>query len=123
MFLIARGGSTFGSQGTGTPQFFLGGPGRLSAYGLNELYGNQYFLGRTGYLRKIFSLPPFVGRQVYLYGAAEVGKMYNDSQAPRLSGDGVVGLIAETHFGPVQIGGSVGDSGHRKWFFQLGRVF
>jgi hypothetical protein len=25
--------------------------------------------------------------------------------------------------GPLFIGGSVGDSGHRKWFFQLGRVF
>jgi hypothetical protein len=25
--------------------------------------------------------------------------------------------------GPFFIGGSVGDSGHRKWFFQLGRVF
>jgi NTE family protein len=123
MFFIARGGSTFGSQGTGVPQFFLGGPGHLSAYGLNELFGNQYFLGRTGYLRRIFSLPPFVGREVYLYGAGEVGKMYNDPRAPRLSGDGVVGLIVETLFGPVLIGGSVGDTGHHKWFFQLGRVF
>ena len=30
---------------------------------------------------------------------------------------------AETAVGPFFIGGSVGDSGHRKWFFQLGRVF
>src|SRR4029077_15983994 len=36
VFLIARGGSTFGSHGTGTPQFFLGGPGHLSAYGLKD---------------------------------------------------------------------------------------
>ena len=123
VFLIARGGSTFGSNGTGTPQFFLGGPGRLSAYGLNELFGNQYFLGRVGYLHEVFTLPPFVGKQVYLYGAGEIGKMYGDPIAPRLSGDGALGLLAETTFGPVLIGGSVGDTGHRKWFFQLGRVF
>jgi hypothetical protein len=122
-FALARGGSTFGYLGTGTPQFFLGGPGQLSAYGLHELFGNQYFLGRIGYLYKIFTLPPFVGKQVYLYGAGEVGKMYNDPSAPKLSGDGAVGAVAVTMFGPVLIGYSVGDTGHHKWFFQLGRVF
>ena len=123
VFLIARGGSTFGSNGTGTPQFFLGGPGHLSAYGINELFGNQYFLGRVGYLHKIFTLPPFVGKQVYLYGAGEVGKMYDDPTAPRLSGDGALGLLAETVFGPVLIRGSVGDTDHHKWFFPIGARF
>ena len=32
-------------------------------------------------------------------------------------------LEDNTAFGPVFIGGSVGDTGHSKWFFQLGRVF
>jgi NTE family protein len=124
IFLIAEGGSTFGFRNTGIPQFFLGGVGRLSAYGLNELFGNQYFTGRAGYLRKVFTLPPFVGKQVYLIGYAELGKMYGDPfPVPRLSVDGAAGLLAETSFGPVFVGGSVGDSGHQKWFFQLGRVF
>ena len=123
-FVIASGGSTLGYQHTGVPQFFLGGVGRLSAYGLNELLGNQYFLGRVGYLRKVFTLPPFVGKQVYLVGYGEVGKIYGDPfPAPRLSGDGAAGLLAETALGPVFVGGSVGDTGHAKWFFQLGRVF
>lgn len=124
IFAIAEGGSTFGYRGTGDPQFFLGGVGRLSAYGLNELLGDQYFVGRLGYLRRIASLPTFVGKNVYLVGYGEVGKMYQDPfGAPRLSGDGAAGLIAETAFGPVFIGGSAGDTGHYKWFFQLGRVF
>jgi NTE family protein len=124
IFLIAEGGSTFGYRDTGVPQFFLGGVGRLSAYGLNELFGNQYFIGRAGYLRKVFTLPPFIGKQVYLIGYAEVGKMYGDPfPVPRLSGDGAAGLLAETSFGPVFVGGSIGDTGHQKWFFQLGRVF
>ena len=124
IFAIAEGGSTFGFHQTGIPQFFLGGVGRLSAYGLNELFGDQYFVGRAGYLRKVFTLPSFVGKQVYLVGYGEVGKMYGDPlPAPRLSGDGAAGLLAETAFGPVFVGGSVGDTGHQKWFFQLGRIF
>ena len=96
LYLIAEGGSTFGKNHTGVPQFFLGGVGRLSAYGLNELEGNQYFLARPGYLHKVFTLPPFVGRQVYLSGYAEVGKMYGDQlpNVPRLSVDGAAGPAA-----------------------------
>jgi len=124
LYLIGTGGSTFGRVSFGTPAFFLGGVGRLSAYGLNELVGNQYFLGRTGYLHKIFQLPPFIGKQVYITGFGEVAKMYGDPfHAPKLSGDGGAGLLAETAFGPILIGGSAGDTGHHKWFFQLGRVF
>ena len=124
MFIIASGGSTLGYQQTGIPQFFLGGVSRLSAYGLNELMGNQYFLGRVGDKRKIATLPTFVGKNVYLVGFGEVGKMYGDPfPAPKLSGDGVIGVIAETSVGPVFIGASAGDTGHYKWFFQLGRVF
>ncbi len=124
IFVIGTGGTTFGYQNTGDPQFFLGGVGRLTAYGLNELLGNQYFVGRVGYLKEIATLPPFVGRNVYAIGYGEVGKMYGDPfGAPRLSGDGAAGVIADTAFGPIFIGGSVGDTGHHKWFFQLGRVF
>jgi len=124
IFVVGSGGSTFGYHNIGAPQFFLGGVGRLTAYGLNELLGDQYFVGRVGYLHKVFTLPPFIGTQVYVSVFGEVGKMYYDPfPAPKLSGDGVVGLLAETAFGPVFIGGSVGDTGHHKWFFQLGRVF
>jgi NTE family protein len=124
IFVTATGGSTFGYRDTGNPQFFLGGVGRLTAYGLNELEGDQFFVGRFGYLRQIGSLPTFVGKSVYLIGFAEVGKMYDDPLgAPRLSGDGAGGIIADTFVGPIFIGGSAGDSGHHKWFFQLGRVF
>lgn len=124
VYLIAEGASTFGRTTFGTPAYFLGGVGRLSAYGLNELIGNQYFYGRTGYLHRIFELPPFVGKDVYVTGFGEIGKMYGDPfHPPKLSGDVAAGVLVETVFGPILIGGSVGDTGHSKWFFQLGRVF
>jgi len=123
LFVAAEGGSTFGYQGTGIPQFFLGGPLRLSAYGTNELFGNQYYTFRAGYLQEIASLPPFLGKKVYAVGAYEFGKMDGFADQTTFPNDVTAGVIAQTAFGPFFIGGSVGDSGHKKWFFQLGRVF
>ena len=123
LFAVAEGGSTFGYQNTGIPQFFLGGPLRLSAYGTNELYGNQYYLFRAGYLHQIASLPPFLGKNIYVVGNYEFGKMYGFANESKFPNDFAAGVIAQTAFGPFFIGGSVGDSGHEKWFFQLGRVF
>jgi NTE family protein len=122
-FLSSEGGSTFGSRNTGVPQFFLGGPSRLSAYGVNELFGNQYYLFRGGYLHEIVSLPPFVGKKVYAIGSYEAGKMYGAVNESKFPNDFAAGILAETALGPFFVGGSVGDSSHHKWFFQLGRVF
>ncbi|MCU1242577.1 MAG: putative esterase of the alpha-beta hydrolase superfamily [Candidatus Acidoferrum typicum] len=122
-FLSSEGGSTFGSRNTGVPQFFLGGAPRLSAYGVNELFGNQYYLFRGGYLHEIVSLPPFVGKKVYAIGSYEAGKMYGALNESKFPNDFAAGVLAETALGPFFVGGSVGDSGHHKWFFQLGRVF
>ncbi|OLB28480.1 MAG: esterase [Acidobacteria bacterium] len=122
-FAESEGGSTLGTTSTGIPQFFLGGPLRLSAYGNNEFQGNQYYLFRAGFVHDLLTLPPFVGKKVYAVGAYEIGKMYGVTADSNLPNDVAAGLLAETAVGPLFIGGSVGDSGHRKWFFQLGRVF
>jgi hypothetical protein len=37
--------------------------------------------------------------------------------------DGSVGVVFETLFGPAYLGTSVGDSGHHRFFFQLGKIF
>jgi NTE family protein len=123
LFVESEGGTTFGNTSTGVPQFFLGGPVRLSAYGQNEFQGNQYYLIRAGYLRDLVTLPPFLGKKVYAVGTYEIGKMYGVTTGSEFPNDVAAGLLAETALGPFFIGGSVGDSGHRKWFFQLGRVF
>jgi NTE family protein len=117
------GGTTFGSDNTGIQQFFLGGPGQLSAYGRNELRTNQYWLARLGYVHELFSLPPIIGHKAYLTFAYEVGKAYRSPGASRLPNDGSLGLVVETLFGPLFFGGSAGDSGHRRVYFSLGRFF
>ncbi len=123
VFLIAQGGSTFGYNRTGLPQYFLGGTAGLFAYGLNEVRGDQYFLFRAGYLHNLFTLPPFLGGGLYGITFYELGKMYNAPGVSRLPNDGTAGVISRTAIGPVFIGGSVGDTGHAKWFFALGHVF
>ncbi len=123
IFFEGEGGTTFGINSTGTPQFFMGAPLRLSAYGRNEFHGNQYYLLHGGYLHDLLTLPPFVGKKVYVVGTYEIGKMYGVNRGSDLPNDFTAGLLAETALGPFFVGGSVGDSGHRKWFFQLGRVF
>jgi NTE family protein len=123
VFLESQGGTTFGWTSTGIPQFYLGGPVRLSAYGQNEFQGDQYYLFRAGYMHDLLTLPPFLGKKVYAVGSYEIGKMYGVTTGTEFPNDVALGFLAETAVGPFFIGGSVGDSGHRKWFFQLGRVF
>jgi NTE family protein len=123
VFATGEGGTTFGVHDTGFPLYFLGAPLRLSAYGTNELYGEQYYLFRVGYLHELLTLPPFIGKKVYVVSSYEFAKMYDFPAESRFPNDVEAGVVAETALGPLFIGGSVGDSGHQKWFFQLGRVF
>jgi NTE family protein len=123
ILLSAFGGTTFGHDHTGVPQFSLGGPHTLAAYGANEILTNQYYLFRVGYLRQISALPPLLGDKVYFYGAYEAAKAFDVSSISKLPMDGVGAVVVNTIFGPVAIGGSIGDSGHRKFFFELGRLF
>jgi NTE family protein len=123
VFAYGEGGSTFGFRSTGIPQFFLGGPLTLSAYGLNELQGDQYYLFRAGYLHDLWTLPPLVGKKVFVIGSYEFAKMYGATNESKFPNDVAAGILAETVIGPLFVGASAGDTGHHKWFFQLGRVF
>ena len=123
VYLVASGGSTLGYNQTGVPQYFLGGPSGLAAYGQNEVRGDQFYLFRAGYLHKLASLPPFLGKAIYADAFYEIGKMFNAPGVSKLPNDGAAGVIVRTALGPVFVGGSVGDTGHATWFFALGRIF
>ena len=124
LFATFSGGTAFGRDPGGFPLYFLGGPTHLSAYGTNELFGDQFYLVRTGYLHELLTLPNFLGKKVYAIGSLETAKMF-DFPLPesRFPLDADLGVLAETAIGPFFFGGSVGDAGHRKWFFQIGRIF
>jgi NTE family protein len=125
LFAGAFGGSSYGYK-TGVPAFSLGGSQRLVAWNTNELLTNQYFLGQLGYIRELVKLPPFLGSSVNLVGLLEIGKTYKlplGQKPPNLPIDFAGGLIVNTIFGPVEIAGAVGDYGHARFFFRIGRIF
>jgi len=125
VFLLSSGGTTFGFRHTGLPPFGLGGPTQLAAYGTNELLTNQYFLFQPGYLRRLKELSPLLGANIYVFGMYEVGKAYSpvNTLESRLPNDFNGGVLLETIFGPIVFGGSVGDRGHHKFYFQVGKFF
>jgi NTE family protein len=125
VYVAAAGGSSYGYK-AGFPAFSLGGSRQLVAWGQNELLTNQYFLGQLGYIRQLAKLPPFLGSSVNFLGILELGKTYKLPIAPsppRLPMDAAAGLLVNTIFGPVLFAGTVGDYGHARFYFQIGRVF
>lgn len=123
IFGVVSGASTLGYADTGIPIYTLGGPFRLSAYGENEILTNQYAYFRTGWMHQLFEGPPIIGSRISLMADFEVAKPWGTPKATRVPMDGGVGVVFETLFGPAYIGTSIGDSGHHRFFFQLGRIF
>ncbi len=104
-------------------RFTLGGPLRLSASSLDEYRGTDVAWVRSGYLRKIGSLPTGYGEGIYGLIAYEGGEVWRPETRSMLRQDGVLGLVGVTPIGSLTLGGSVGDAGHRKIFFTFGRLF
>jgi NTE family protein len=124
VFGVASGGSSFGAPDLGLAGFSLGGPLRLSAYSRGELLGNEYLLGQTGYLFRLTHLNPIFGDAIYAGGFYELGKINGgNSDTPSIPNDGTAIVVLKTLVGPLYGGGSVGGSGHYKWYFGLGRIF
>jgi NTE family protein len=123
-FGTASGGTSFGASNLGLAGFSLGGPLRLTAYDRGELLGNDYFLGQAGYLFRLTHLNPIFGDAIYAGGFYELGKIFGGNSAtPSVPNDGTAIVVMKTLIGPVYGGGSIGGSGHYKWYFGLGRIF
>jgi NTE family protein len=129
--LAGGGGTVYGTHNSdiGLPVFAVGGPRLFAAYGTNEILTNDFAYGQLTYLRKLATLPPFLGGSLYFLGRIE-GGIYQRFNTPvgqasqyRHPADGAVGIVVNTIFGPVLIGGAAGDTGHHRFFFRLGRVF
>jgi NTE family protein len=104
-------------------RFTLGGPRRLSASSFDEYRGTDTYLARAGYLRRLAALPTGLGQGLYGVIGYEAGEIWSPEQRAILRQDGAVSLVAATPLGAVSFGVSVGDAGHRKVFFTIGRLF
>jgi NTE family protein len=72
----------------------------------------------------LVKLNPVISDSLYVGGFYEIGKMWGgESGIASLPNDFAAAVVVKTLIGPVYGGASIGDSGHRKWYFGLGRVF
>jgi NTE family protein len=127
VFLAGTAGTTFNHE-TGIPQFSLGGSRDLVSYGTNELLMDKYFLFQLGYIRQLAKLPPLLGSGIYFLGIYEAAQVYGAphtmvNTASGFPTDAAAGLVVNTIFGPVEAAYAYGDTGHRKFFFRVGRLF
>jgi NTE family protein len=123
IYLGASGGSTLWENPVILPDFSLGGSFHLPAYNTNELLTNQYFLFQGGYVYQFGKLSPLAGGRVMLFAGTDVGKAYYLEHVSHLPSDGSAGIVINTLLGPVVLGAAVGDSGHHKFFFEIGRAY
>jgi NTE family protein len=123
VYLGASGGSTLWQNPGGLPPFSIGGSFRLPAYNTNELLTNQYFLFQGGYVRKLGALSPLAGGKILFFAGADISKAYYVQRESHLPSDGSAGLIINTLLGPVVVGGAIGDAGHYKFYFEIGRSY
>jgi NTE family protein len=104
-------------------RFTLGGPMRLSAASVDEFRGTDVYLTNAGYMHRIAALPTGLGQGLYGLLGYEAGEVWSPEQRAFLRQNGTIGLVGNTPVGIITFGVSVGDAGHRKVFFTIGRWF
>ncbi len=116
------GGATIGPRSY-FPQFLLGGPDQMAAYGRGQLRGDFYYLGGFHGLRALSTDRSKMSSKFYFNLGYEMGQAFTLLQDGRPAHDGVAGVIGETPIGIVFAGFSIGTEGNRKFFFRIGRSF
>ncbi len=124
VFLFGAEGGTMFNRNVAQPfRFTLGGPLRLSASAIDEYRGTDYFLFTPSYLRRIAKLPEPLGQSIYVGAVYEAGQMRAPDFRTITRQDLYFGLVAETPLGVITLAPAIGDDGHRKFVFTLGKLF
>jgi NTE family protein len=123
LFLYGAGGTSFGNQPGPIQQFTLGGPLRLSAFGVAQFRGSNYGLGAVGYRHQLGDLPTYLGGRIYGAVWYEGGSTFFRSNEAKYQNDVAGAVVLNSLLGPLTIGGAWGNGGNAKIFFSLGRFF
>jgi NTE family protein len=123
LVFAAEGGSYFHRNVAQPFRFTLGGPLRLSASAIDEYRGTDYFLVEPAILRRVAKLPSPLGQNIYLGGGFEAGRIFAPNTPTITRQDVYFGIVAETPLGIITFAPAIGDDGHRKFVFTLGKLF
>ncbi len=122
-FGFGGAGTSFGRFVAPTQQYTLGGLFNVGGYGSEEFRGSNFARGGIGVLRETYALPSLIGGKLYLGAWYEAGSAFEKLDTARYRQSITGGVLTETPFGPIFIGGSLADGGRRKIYFSLGRFF
>ena len=123
LFEFGGGGTTFGKIAPLFQQYTLGGLFNVGGYGNREFRSSNYLRGGIGVLRQTFAAPAYIGGKLYVGGWYEGGSAFENFGTAKYRQSVTGGAVLETRIGPIFLGGSFGESGHRKLYFSLGRFF
>jgi NTE family protein len=123
VFFGAEGGTLFNRNVAQPFRYTLGGPLRLTASAFDEYRGTDYFLVEPAYLRRIAKLPDPFGQSIYVGIGYEAGQMRAPDFNTITRQDVYFGIVAETPVGVITLAPAIGDAGHRKLVFTLGKLF
>lgn len=129
-----KGGSSFGAEMPYYDQFPLGGFLKLSGYANEQFRGNDMAFAGLSYYRQIASLPPPIGRGLYLGASLEGGWLSDgivtsdrDNQADVLMNaeetryGGSVFFGSDTWIGPAYLGVGLSGDGDSSLYIMIGR--
>jgi NTE family protein len=131
--LRVKAGTAFGDSMPYYDQFPLGGFLNLSGYANEQFRGNDMAFGALVYYRQIASLPPPVGRGLYLGASLEAGWLSNGEvrdpdtgqdltlsrEATRYGGSLFFG--SDTWIGPAYLGVGISGTGESTVYVLIGR--
>jgi NTE family protein len=103
--------------------FQMGGFQRFSGYGLDQLVGESYYMGRLVYTYRFAELPQVLGRGVYLGGSLEAGEVSNRFDPTTASGTlfcGSLFFAADTILGPFYVAYGQAKDGTASFYLMLG---
>ncbi len=130
--LRLKGGSSFGVQMPYYDQFPLGGFLNLSGYANEQFRGNEMAFGALTYYRQIASLPPPIGRGLYLGASLEGGWLSDGVVTDPTTGEhvtlsqeatrygGSVFFGSDTWIGPAYLGLGLSGSGESAIYVLIG---
>jgi NTE family protein len=123
LFVVGGAGTAFNGRPLLIDQFALGGPLRLTAYGIGEVRGDHFAHAGAGYLHRVLRLPDLLGRSVFVGGWVESGSAFDRAADADVSVQGSIGVIVDSVLGPIFGGTSIDATGRSRWYIGIGRIF
>ncbi len=123
---VAKYGTSFNSRLPGYAQFADGGVMGFGGIAKDQFRGDDLAIVSVGYHYRILTLPPSLGRAVYVVTRADFGNIWKNGQEMKFDdcrAGGLVAFAADTIIGPMFVGLGIADGESDRYYFMMGSTF